>query len=163
MSSYHTLEDNPTTNSILLSKDSGRISAVWLVFCHIFASFVLLAAIGTIIAGALTMVYAESNRRMAWAGVVVFILSSLAAGICAVISVVHVTHKSVKIWTGVHVGLFLVMVIGVVLVAATSGAIEYTIFFGTGGVSLFFQLAFCCTYGPLISVKNLQKPPACAC
>lgn len=87
------------------------------------------------------------------------ILLSIPAGVCAPIAVFYANHKSVVAWTIVHSLLFTFILLFTILyyVAARLG---YLI--GIYAITMSaVQLIFCCVYGPLISIRNLQRHPVC--
>lgn len=155
------LEAGESRHSSNLSGHSGRVPMVWAVFLHMIAALVILGSLGTLGSGVFSITGAETIRALPATGASLLIVATLAAGICDVISIYRGTHKTVKIWTGVHVGLFVAMIVFVIMIAASEDSLWYWPLYVGGGIGIFFHLVFCCVYGPLIAVKNLQKIPAC--
>lgn len=145
-------DDIEASRSILGSNDFPK---VWLVFCHVFAGLVTVTSVAILIAGAITLVYDE-YVAMAFGATICLILTSIPAGICAPIAVVYASHKSVVGWIITH-SIFLVLnIIYLVLIFVST---YYVVVGALAGAMVGFQLIFCCLYGPLTRIKNLQRPP----
>ena len=136
----------------------GRFPTVWLVFCHILASLLVIMAIA--VTCSVPMRISPDNGKALFAVSVLSILVSVAAGVCGPIAVVFASSKSVVAWTVVHSLLFVANTIFLIINLCYGSDIIIPCI--TGPMCA-LQLFFCLLYGPLISIKNLQRPPAGRC